>query len=326
MDRGTKKMDKSPLASDSLPLFRVDLPARPLSPWLRLAHVTGAEPGAGLRTAMVRELIDFELVFQFEGSTWVWDDDAGGSVDVPAGSVAFLPPRFKHAWAHEPGWHIAVHFDLHAQPKLVPMDHIRMVGKEVRRTPQPLMRRFRLGVPGAAESFEFPLITPVRSPVRWRDRLEPLVGLYQRRAHHTWTAQLLAGEVLSWALRTLAEDAAAGSAQAGADTRILALLRALDNPTGPFFHARPSVEELAEHAAMGLTAFREAFLKTTGRGPRQYIEEQRLERAARALLETSLSVNEIAAAEGYDDPYHFSRAFKRVMGASPRAYRRKAQG
>ena len=72
---------------------------------------------------------------------------------------------------------------------------------------------------------------------------------------------------------------------------------------------------------MGETAFRAAFRRVTGRSPRAYIEARRIEHAARALIDTDRSVTQIAAAEGYDDPYHFSRVFKRVTSQSPRAYR-----
>jgi AraC family transcriptional regulator of arabinose operon len=54
-----------------------------------------------------------------------------------------------------------------------------------------------------------------------------------------------------------------------------------------------------------------------GRPPGRYLEERRIERAARALVETNLKILRIADAEGYSDPYHFSRVFRRLM-ACPR--------
>ncbi|HYF51094.1 MAG TPA: helix-turn-helix transcriptional regulator, partial [Planctomycetota bacterium] len=146
---------------------------------------------------------------------------------------------------------------------------------------------------------------------------------WMRRAHLTLSAQLLFHETIGWALRTLSEDAAYAGLRVpdDADPRILNLLRELEN--GP--PERPSVDELARRAHMGLTAFRDAFQKATGRPPRQYLEERRIERAARALVETNRKLYEIAEAEGYDDPYHFSRIFRRVMGVSPRQYRRSSQ-
>lgn len=62
-------------------------------------------------------------------------------------------------------------------------------------------------------------------------------------------------------------------------------------------------------------------LRTT---PAQYIMAARL-RIARHLLATStLRVAEVGQAVGIDDPYYFSKLFTRHVGASPRAYRRRA--
>ena len=43
----------------------------------------------------------------------------------------------------------------------------------------------------------------------------------------------------------------------------------------------------------------------------------------RLLTETELRIGEIATAVGYEDDRHFSRYFKRAMGLTPQAYRRK---
>jgi YesN/AraC family two-component response regulator len=45
------------------------------------------------------------------------------------------------------------------------------------------------------------------------------------------------------------------------------------------------------------------------------------------LLDTSdLRIEEIAALIGYEDPFYFSRLFRRIMAKSPRDYRGAAKG
>ena len=328
-----KKMDispdtetplQAPGAARPIPLLR-----RPLAPWLRLAHVTSLAPEHATHTARMRVLDDFELVLQMQGSCWIWSEPDAGSVDVRAGEVAFIPPGFLHAWASEPGAHIAVHFDLQAKPALAAFRNIRPAAGTVQRRPLARMPCFRLtGLAGTGDQgLVLPLVTKLRAPGLWRERLEPLVQLWSRRTQRSLSGQLRAAETLGWALRTLAADAAHAGLGAAehADPRILELLRALDAAELLPAPERPAVDELAERAGMGLTAFRAAFQQATGRGPRRYLEERRVERAARALLETGRKVHEIARAEGYEDPYHFSRVFKRVWGASPGKYRRKAR-
>src|SRR5262249_30996601 len=150
--------------------------------------------------------------FQFEGSSWIYSALDGGSVDLSAGDVAFLPPRFVHGWGHEPGRHIAVHFDLHAKPSLTPTNHIRFTDNVVTRAPMGRMPRFvldqRSGEPDAPP-IVLPLVTKLRAPRLWYERLMPLVELWSRRRIRSLAATLRAAEVTTWALRTIAEDHAA---------------------------------------------------------------------------------------------------------------------
>jgi AraC-like DNA-binding protein len=43
------------------------------------------------------------------------------------------------------------------------------------------------------------------------------------------------------------------------------------------------------------------------------------------LTETDAAVIEVAFATAYGDPSHFSRAFRRLAGVSPREYRKQAR-
>ena len=62
-------------------------------------------------------------------------------------------------------------------------------------------------------------------------------------------------------------------------------------------------------------------MRHTGMLPKQYIEELKIRLAAALLLDSRLTVTEIAARFGYLDPYHFSRRFKQRVGVSPEKYR-----
>jgi AraC-like DNA-binding protein len=321
-----KKMDNSP----DRRFISVQIKNQPLSPWLRLAHYSNYKPEGVTHNANVRVIHDFEFVFQLEGSTWIWSESLGGSFDVQAGDVVLIPPHYPHGWASEPGVHIAVHFDLHAQPHVAAMKNMVTSSKVVSRKPleASLIPKTRLSFVSGLDDLQdsevvVPLITAVRAPKVWKERFEPLIELYSRRAHRTLAAQIAAQEAIAWALQTLIRDQPSAQQPASRDTdiRVLELLRELErNP-----HERPSIDELAERTGMGLTAFRSAFHRITGRSPRDYIEQQRMERTARALIDTDRRIVDLARAEGYDDPYHFSRIFKRVMGSSPRNYRREAR-
>ena len=62
-------------------------------------------------------------------------------------------------------------------------------------------------------------------------------------------------------------------------------------------------------------------IKHTGRSLHQYLLYYRLTKALDRLQSTSLSVAEIAEKSGFTDTGHFTKAFKKQFGASPKEMR-----
>jgi AraC family transcriptional regulator, arabinose operon regulatory protein len=85
-----------------------------------------------------------------------------------------------------------------------------------------------------------------------------------------------------------------------------------------------SVPALAAAVNLSRSRFAHLFKHETGVSPARYLRDQRLERARDLLESTFLSVKEVMAAVGFNDPSHFSRDFHRTFGASPRAWRKRA--
>jgi AraC-like DNA-binding protein len=55
--------------------------------------------------------------------------------------------------------------------------------------------------------------------------------------------------------------------------------------------------------------------------PFEYLQRRRMAKAHRLLIQGTSSVKEVAAACGYDDPYYFSRMFRRQYDCTPRDVR-----
>jgi AraC-like DNA-binding protein len=95
-------------------------------------------------------------------------------------------------------------------------------------------------------------------------------------------------------------------------------------------HARPAhpwtLAELARVAATSRTVLTERFSQTLGVPPMQYLTEWRLQLAAEQLAIGSAKVAAIAAEVGYESEAAFSRAFKRMTGYAPAAWRRMRRG
>ena len=66
-----------------------------------------------------------------------------------------------------------------------------------------------------------------------------------------------------------------------------------------------------------------SFRKKTGQSVLQFITFERLNGAKALLLESDLSVSEIALSVGYNDYSYFTRLFKKELGMTPLAYRKK---
>ena len=87
-----------------------------------------------------------------------------------------------------------------------------------------------------------------------------------------------------------------------------------------------TLQELSRHAGLSPTRFSALFREQTGSSPVDHHIRLRMQAACHYLDTTALSVKEVAAKLGYDDPYYFSRIFQKILGCSPLAYRRSVKG
>jgi AraC family transcriptional regulator len=87
-------------------------------------------------------------------------------------------------------------------------------------------------------------------------------------------------------------------------------------------HETFSLAELARSAGMSPYHFLRTFRAVAGVTPHQFLLMRRLACAADRLRRTDLPVAAIAFDAGFGDLSTFNRRFRRVMGVTPRAYRR----
>jgi AraC-like DNA-binding protein len=82
-----------------------------------------------------------------------------------------------------------------------------------------------------------------------------------------------------------------------------------------------TVGELADEVALSRSTFAARFRAAVGESPLRYLTRTRLAHAARLLQDTDASVAHIAARAGYGNEFSFGKAFKRMFGVAPGAYR-----
>lgn len=79
---------------------------------------------------------------------------------------------------------------------------------------------------------------------------------------------------------------------------------------------------LAQLEGLSNSRYITLFSKEMGKTPSEYILDLRLGRACDLLLTTDMEISAVGASSGYNDPYFFSKIFKKHMGLSPQEYRK----
>jgi len=88
---------------------------------------------------------------------------------------------------------------------------------------------------------------------------------------------------------------------------------------------RLSVEDLSDRMAMSVRNFERVFTREVGTTPSQYVLQMRVEAARRQLERTEKGLKQVASAAGFGSVDVMRRAFVRLLGITPRRYRKLAQ-
>ena len=234
-------------------------------------------------------LPEMMLVFIEHGTGWIRIHDR--ELRVGAGQVVFLPANTRHAYgaSDQDPWSIFwFHFDGRGA-----MDLLEWTGLS----------------PGS----------PVMNCTSWdglRRQFRSIFGAIERGYHeHT----LLEMSCVLINVITLLHRNPAFERSTDAAERIE---RAMDNMRVSL-KAPLTLVEYAGSVGYSVARFCYWFKLHTGISPMTYLNELRVQRACEYLDTTRLSVKEVAATLGYDDPLYFSRSFKKCTGQSPSSYRER---
>lgn len=84
-----------------------------------------------------------------------------------------------------------------------------------------------------------------------------------------------------------------------------------------------SLNSVAKEAGFSTIHFHNFFKVSTGKTLHDYVEEQRIKKAANMLVTTDYTLTKIAYECGFSSQSYFSYAFKRRMNVTPREYAKK---
>lgn len=91
------------------------------------------------------------------------------------------------------------------------------------------------------------------------------------------------------------------------------------------YHEEITVENMAEAVGLERSYFSKLFKKLMKKSPQDFLISYRINKSCEILRSSDKTIGEIAALVGYSNQFHFSRAFKKILGDSPREWRKKNQ-
>lgn len=155
-------------------------------------------------------------------------------------------------------------------------------------------------------------IFPNQDPVFWRHLLREALGIIQHDTHDS--ASRITGVLFS-ALNELLTRRGNPFPDAGDPMSVIAAqIRAAPEKDWDF-------KELARDHGMSYVLLRKNFALRFRSAPYHFLLAERMKLAAQQLA-TGVPPHQVAYTVGMQDPYHFSRLFKKIMGTSPQNFQR----
>ncbi|CUX37824.1 helix-turn-helix domain-containing protein [Clostridium sp. C105KSO13] len=83
-----------------------------------------------------------------------------------------------------------------------------------------------------------------------------------------------------------------------------------------------TLEEISREVDLSKSYLNSIFKEQTGRSPVDFFLHLKMQEACKLLQSTDMYIYEVSTKMGYTDPYYFSRIFKKVVGVSPKEYKK----
>jgi AraC-like DNA-binding protein len=266
--------------------------AHPLSEFLTVTSI-GRFPLAKNHYCLRPEGIDTAVFIYCAGGSGYFDINGGESRVVNAGQMFIIPPGAPHRYGalDDNPWTI---FWMHVKGR-----YFDTFYRSWQSPPQALFHIPEIHGGRIRELF-YQCFDILKMPYQWEE--------------FCYLCQLAATMI---SLIPGAVKQSAGSLTANGNRGIAAAVAYMQNR----LHERVTLEELAGAAGFSPSHLHYLFRKYSDYAPVEYFLRMKIQAAAKDIFFSGLTIREIAQAYGIEDPYYFSRLFKKITGLSPLRYR-----
>lgn len=138
---------------------------------------------------------------------------------------------------------------------------------------------------------------------------------------HALLIQAMVIEQLCWLLRSLPENSVSNDYtelhQGNVSRDQQALVNAATYYLDVHYNKDLTLGTVAASLHVSAAYLSRTFKAIQGETPISYLTRLRMQRAKQLLMQEAITVRQVAHAVGYQDPYYFSKVFKRYFGAAP---------
>lgn len=225
----------------------------------------------------------------FAGCDAVYEETDGARISVPRGSLFFLSAGSQYLWSFS-----------------------NTKAGEV----STLLLEFSLTDEGGA-----PFSLSESSQVLFHTPSDTVTRLLEEAVKELSAPTPIPARAKAKVYALLAEIAGEGRTQGAGSGRLATIKKSIRYLEEDPSQALP-IADVAALSNVSVNYFERLFKDYAGVTPAEYRAARRIERAQRLLLETFLTVGEIAFSLGFEDEAYFCRFFKSRTGISPGAYRK----
>ncbi len=160
-----------------------------------------------------------------------------------------------------------------------------------------------------------------RDPIIHVGENDSILQAFGRLLDHTQSGMPGAQQFLAGIVLEVLASVLTAMRLSGKNDRHWELVQRVKSAMEPETGEKQTIEHLAGSVGMSQVQLRRIFKSHTGLSPYQYRIQICINRSKELLQGTSLTIKEIASILNFENPYHFSAAFKKKTGTAPAYWR-----